>query len=298
MNLHSLIGEKLADQLADIKNHENTTYTDSVIFHCYWNKEIEMNQLFSILSCYLTNVKDTNNKIILWTDFNIDLVKNKTIYLLLSEYCEIRYFNHIKERIETPLDNHDVESGYLNIPSFYSDYVRLILLSKYGGMWFDLDIIFFKSFDYLFSNYDTFVMTWGSATHPNGPIFWSRNKELIDEITNRFIKHGCGHLGFQDSFMDRGENQLHFSLESDLGLTVLPCGWFDPMFCVGIKDTIPEDWDFANWFKDNNNEYFYDDAYCYHWHNRNHLPIEENSPFARRIKILIEELGLQNIISS
>lgn len=289
MNLHRLIKENLADQLADIKNHEKTTYVDPVIFHCYWDKEIGINQLFSILSCYLTNVKDTNNKIVLWVEYDPRTYANKPIYSLLSKYCEIKQFDHMKERIDTPLDGHDIKSGYLSIPSFYSDYVRLILLSKYGGMWFDLDIIFFRSFDYLFENNDTFVTTWEFFNHPNGPIFWSKNKELIDEIVRRFIKHGCGHLGMQDSFQSRNENQWHFSFESDLNLTVLPCGWFDPIFIEAVRE--------EKWFENNNNEYFYDEAYCYHWHNRNHLQIEVNSPFHRNIKKIVEGLGLQNIIN-
>jgi hypothetical protein len=54
--------------------------------------------------------------------------------------------------------------------------------------------------------------------------------------------------------------------------------------------------DFTKWFENNDNEYFYDDIYCYHWHNRNHLNIEVNSPFYRNIKKVLEKLNLEKTI--
>jgi hypothetical protein len=289
MNLHSLIGESIFNQLKDIEKHDKITYEDPVTFHCYWNKEIGTNQMFSILSCYLTNVKNTNNKIILWGESDIDSYLENPIYKIIKRYCEIKHFDHLSERIGTPLEGHILQKEFMSIPAFYSDYLRLILLYKYGGMWFDLDIMFFKKFDYLFNTYDNFMPTWERTNYPNNAIFWSRNNSIIEDLINLFLKHGCGHFGMQDTFNNRNENQKHFNFDSDLKINVLPCGWFDSLW-------IDNPCDFDTWFKDNNNEYFYDDAYCYHWHNRNHLQIEKNSPFHRRIKIIVDELNLHDII--
>ena len=290
MKVHHLVNSSISDQLADIKLHEDIVYNDPVIFHCYWNKDIGINQLFSILSCYLTNVKDKNNKIILWHDFDIETLSNTNIYLLLKRFCEVKHFDYLKEKVGTPLESYLIDkNGYLSSPSFYSDYLRLITLYKYGGMWFDLDILFFKKFDYLFSKYDSFLSTWERSNHPNNALFWCRDKNILKIIIERFLEYGGGHFGMQDSFGNRKENQIHFSLDSTLEINVLPCGWFDSMW-------ISEPSDFSLWFKNNNNEYFYDDAYCYHWHNRNHLTIEKGSPFDRNIVKVIEELGLQDII--
>ena len=297
--LHHLIDSSISDQLSDIKSHEDIKYTDSVTFHCYWDNNIGPNQLFSILSCYLTNVKDTNNKIILWHDFDIKECIEKPIYKILSRFCEVKFFDHLTERVGTPLESYEVDRDkYLSLPPFYSDYLRLIMLYKYGGMWFDLDILFFKNFDYLFSKYDSFFPNWGKrshlqqtikvSNHPNNAIVWCRDKNIIKRLIERFLKYGGGHFAIQDTFGNRKENQIHFSSEN-LEINVLPCAWIDSMWVDNPSD-------FELWFKNNNNEYFYDDAYCYHWHNRNHLPIEKNSPFYRRMKIIIEELGLQNTI--
>lgn len=290
MKLHELINEKVDSQIKDINYHENLIYDDEVIFHCYWNKGIEINQLFSILSCYLINVKDTNNKIILWHDFDIKKYIETPIYNLLSRFCEVKHFDYLSERVGTPLESHQINRNeYLSLPAFWSDYLRLIMLYKYEGMWFDLDVFFFKKFDYLFSTYDSFLPTWEKCKHPNNVIFWCKDKEIIKSLIERFIKYGGGHFGFQDTFSTRGENQNNFNLDSDHNLNILPCAWFDAMF-------LEEESDLSKWFKNNNNEYFYDDTYCYHWHNRNHLPIEKGSPFHRNIVKVIEELGLQDTI--
>ena len=216
MKVHHLVNSSISDQLADVKLHEDIVYNDPVIFHCYWNKEIGRNQLFSILSCYLTNVKDTNNKIILWQDFDIETQVNNPIYLLLRRYCEVKYYDNSVERVGTALENFEIESEYLKIPSFYSDYVRLSLLSRYGGLWFDLDMIFFRKLDYLFEKYDNFVTTWATSPHPNGVPFWSRNKKVIDDLIVKLIDNGGGHFGFQDTFSTRGELQKNFFFDSDM----------------------------------------------------------------------------------
>ena len=191
MVLHNLINESLFDQLKDIKTHDENTYEEPVIFHCYWNKEIGIDQMFSILSCYLTNVKNTNNKIILWCESEIDIYLDKPVYKILKHHSiEIKHFDHLSERIGTPLDGHILHKEFMSIPAFYSDYLRLILLYKYGGMWFDLDVIFFKKFDYLFNTYDIFLTTFARLNYPNNAIFWSRNQNVIEDLIRMFLKHG------------------------------------------------------------------------------------------------------------
>lgn len=290
MILHKLIKEDINTQLEDIKNHESTEYNNNVIFHCYWGNNIGFNQVISILSCYNTNIKNTNNKIILWVD---SIENDNQLYGFISNYCEIRHFNHLTERIGTPLENYNlflVNQLYTRL-SFYSDYVRYILLSKYGGLYFDLDIFFYKKFDYLFSKYKNFVYTWEHGNHPNGAIYFvnKENKITVDKFINYFIQYGHGHFGFQDSFQTRGENQKYFNFESDIELNVLPCAWFDPIF-LGGGDVL------TDWFDASKGPVLFEDAYCFHWHNRNHLEIQINSPFYVAIKKLIKDLDLEKII--
>lgn len=279
MILHKLSHSSMEDQILDIKNHADSMINPT-IFHCYWNHNIGYNQIFSILSCYTTNIIGTDNKIILWTEDRED-----PNFAFLRNFCEIRYFEHFEERKNTPLEEYKLSEN-IRIPSIYSDYVRYIILSKYGGVYFDLDIFFFKKFNYLIDKYQNFVYAWERQNYPNGAIYYVSpvDKKVIDKFISYFIEFGSGHFGFQDCFNNRGLNQKYFNFESDIELNVLPCAWFDP-------EWINKECNFDKWFVSNNNQYFYDDVYCYHWHNRNNLSIENSSPFERNI------LKIKNILN-
>ena len=71
-------------------------YNKQVIFHCYWNGNLNEKHLYSVLSCYFFNVLNNKHKIFLWLENNISNDINKEI----SKYCEIKQFalNDEKER--------------------------------------------------------------------------------------------------------------------------------------------------------------------------------------------------------
>jgi hypothetical protein len=64
-------------------------YTKSVLFHCYWNGNLNEKHLYSILSCYYFNVYNNKHKIILWLENNTPNEYNSQI----EKYAEIRYFS-------------------------------------------------------------------------------------------------------------------------------------------------------------------------------------------------------------
>ena len=115
-------------------------YDKRVIFHCYWNGNLNEKHLYSVLSCYYFNVLNRNHKIILWLENNRPNDINKEI----SKYCEIKQFSlqTEKEKSEIFID-YSYKFGGI---TFYSDFVRVLLLYNYGGCWFDLDCFFFKKF--------------------------------------------------------------------------------------------------------------------------------------------------------
>lgn len=272
MILHSLIKSDLQSQIDDIKNHTSENFKEDIIFHCYWDKGIGANQIISILSCYETNIKGTGNKIILWTK-----EKENINYDFLEKFCEIRYFDDDVESQGTPLEKSKFNPSLSQ--SFFSDWVRYVLLIKYRGVWFDLDIFFFKSFAYLVNKYRNFVYTWGKTNYPNGAIYSISDSEVAEKTVAELLKFN-NHLGFQRDYQLIG---LNSGFDLDVNLNVLPCAWFDPKW---IDDDNFESWFFKN------SEYFYDDVYCYHWHNRNHIPIQTGSPFYRNILLLKSKLNL------
>ena len=187
-----------------LSHNLNGTYDKPVIFHCYWNGSLNEKHLYSVLSCYYFNV--LNN-----TPNNI----NKEI----STYCEIKQFsiNNEKEKSEI-LKNYNYNFRGI---TFYSDFIRVLLLYNYGGCWFDLDCFILRSFDPIFKNYENEVCVyqWEKQPYPNNAIFISlepksvKMKNNIDFIINR--NRGWG---FQQALL---------TYDLPLDMLVLPCSWFD-----------------------------------------------------------------------
>lgn len=249
-------------------------YDKSVIFHCYWNGNLNEKHLYSVLSCYYFNVLNHKHKIILWLENNTPNDINKEI----GKYCEIKQFSLQTEKENTNFIKNDFY--YNKILSFYSDVVRYLLLYNYGGCWFDLDCFFLRNFDPIFKNYEkeVCVYQWEKQIYPNGAIFISlelkspKMKENIDFIINRNIG-----WGFQEA-------QLTYNLP--LNMLVLPCSWFDGIW---LRNYGHDDF-FKNTKKIYTFDNFFNGSFCYHWHNRWDKPIGKNSIIKQLVKIIENNL--------
>ena len=58
------------DETIKLANKLTGEYDKSVIFHCYWNGNLNEKHLYSVLSCYYFNVLNRKHKIILWLENN------------------------------------------------------------------------------------------------------------------------------------------------------------------------------------------------------------------------------------
>lgn len=278
MILHPLLDASLEEQLRDIDSHSGG-FLGAELLHCYWNGPVSKRQLASLASCYMANVEGTGSRIVFWTDSLPDEGQAR----LLERFCEVRVFDPIEEARGTVLEGRGYEA-LRKWPSFYSDYVRYAALLKHGGFWFDLDVLFFRSFAPLMARWPCFVYSWGRSRHPNGALFYCRDRKPVEDMALLLMAHGGSHLGFQDSFSERGSAQkdlLEYSAEA--GLHVLPCGWFDP-------DWIEEGGSFENLFKAGAPAYV-SRGYCYHWHSRV-TPIEEGSAFWNACRELEGRYGI------
>jgi len=90
-------------------------YHDSVIFHCYWNGNLNEKHFYSILSCYYFNVFNNKHQIVLWLENNTPNHYNEKI----EKYCEIRQFSLEKEKDNTTFV--PKEFFYNKVLSYYSD---------------------------------------------------------------------------------------------------------------------------------------------------------------------------------
>jgi hypothetical protein len=255
----------------------NSSYNKSVIFHCYWNGNLNEKHLYSILSCYFFNVYKNKHKIILWLENNIPNNFNKEI----SKYCEIKNFSLQNEKNKTDfLKNYNC--NFNNI-TFYSDLARILLLYNYGGCWFDLDCFFLRNFDPIFKHFekDISVYQWENENYPNNAIFISLEPKSIKMKNNiNYIKNRNKGWGFQEA---------HLTYDLPLDMLVLPCSWFD-------GDWINNSYNIGttNFFKNTDKKYNFDNffkgSFCYHWHNKWNVQIEEKSIIKQLVNIIISKL--------
>ena len=251
----------------------NGGYDKNVIFHCYWNGNLEKQHLLSIKSCYYFNVLNKSNKsIILWLENNVP----NTINDKIREFAEIKEINIDTEKQGTFLSDKNIKKNLkLNIATsgkpFYSDFVRLVLLYKYGGCYFDLDVVFLRSFEPLFNKFenDICAYAWEYQPYPNNAILISLipNSDNLKSIIEYIITRNKG-FGFQQS-------QLTYDLPIDI--LVLPCAWFDPIFIENPTQRRNSKFFIENTNVKYNLNNFFSGAFCYHWHNFGSMNINNSS---------------------
>jgi hypothetical protein len=255
-------------------------YNKPVIFHCYWHGNLNEKHLYSILSCYYFNVYRNKHKIILWLENNIPNKYNTEI----EKYAQIRYFSLISEKTNTDFIKNNFY--YNKSLSFYSDFVRTLLLYNYGGVWFDLDCFILRNFDPIFSNFENeiCVYQWENQYYPNNAIYISLEPKSLKMKKNIefIIERNCG-WGFQEA-------QLTYNLPLDM--LVLPCSWFDANWIDNPYNI--ERCNFDNFFKNTDKQYnfdnFFNGSFCYHWHNNWNNTVEDNSIIIQLVKIIQNNL--------
>ena len=257
----------------NMANNLKGEYNKSVIFHCYWNGELNEKHFYSILSCYYFNVYKNKHKIIVWLENNKPNIYN----IEIEKYAEIKYFSLDDELINS---NYFTTIPYYNKElRFYSDVVRYLLLYNYGGIWFDLDCFILRSFDPIFYNYENkiCIYQWETQNYPNGAIYMSLipKSEIMKSNIEYIINKNCG-WGFQEAIL---------TYDLPLDVLVLPCSWFDPSWI-----TNPYNINFDDFFINKNKEYNFDNffkgSFCYHWHNQWNKQIEDNSIIMQLLEII------------
>jgi hypothetical protein len=273
-----LINQTDYTETIQVAENLNGEFNRSVVFHCYWNGALNEKHLYSILSCYYFNVYKNKHKIILWLENNHPNQYN----LEIQKYAEIHYFSLNDEINNTNFIEKNVY--YNRSLSFYSDLVRYVLLYNYGGVWFDLDCFFLRSFDPLFSNFENeiCVYKWENKNYPNGAIYISlepkseKMKKNIEYIIN--LNRGWG---FQEA---------NLTYDLPLDMLVLPCSWFDGDW-IENPYNIGLDKFFEKSDKEYNFDNFFKGSFCYHWHNRWYNSTYEKSIIMQLVKTIQNNMG-------
>lgn len=265
-------------------------YESSVIFHCYWQDTahrgaLTEKHLYSILSCWYFNVRNNKHKIILWLENNQPNEYNDEI----KKYAEIRYFDPAELTKGTILDGYIpthplFDKNQRHQVKLYSNFVRMVLLYKYGGCWFDLDCFFLRSWDPLFAAFSDelcfYQLTRRSA---NNAVVLSLQPQSpqVENFLRFSISQNKG-WGFFDG-------RLKFANAKTVDALILPCSWFNPSVLSGQSFAYRKG--FLHKTKTKHNfDNFYKGAFCHHWHNAWNIKIDETSPMLQLVKIIKDDI--------
>jgi len=241
-------------------------------FHCFWKGVISDLHLMC-----LESLKEThpNCTVLFWTPNLLEVrgsyswIKIKRLFkdkIILQEvtYDHFKQANSIQYtdyRMLVEIMQEDINQ-YRSHVAYASDILRFVVLNLYGGVWFDLDVLFLRNFDSI--KMKRYVSQWGTAPCGNAAILkLEKGHDLIQKL-----KH------YTQPFYPT----TSFRLENNIDLTIIPSTFFD-IHWQTPTDLIP----FKTW-----DEFFQQEEldlpkeiYAYHWHNR---WVNPPPPFYQKLK--------------
>jgi hypothetical protein len=260
---------------------------NKIIVHFYWRVPLEFGrkQVLPIKSVLVNNydINKNNLEINLWS--NVDLSDNE--YLKeLKDYINIKVWDPFEELKGTILEE-NIDYYKQNIIHdsknwIASDFFRLLCLHKYGGFYFDMDVLILRDLSPL--NNLEFLYQWGSSgTTPNEPnIFYNGAIMRLNKESSASLKLVKETLNIRSAGETTNWSSIIYSKIIDNNLNYLPCAWFNTEWCLNDNDRI----NFFNdinynmtVFKKENNIELFEGAFTWHWHNKWTEPIEEGSKF-------------------
>lgn len=245
-----------------------------LIYHTVWFGPLNAKTLTSVKSCYYYNVRMAGNKaasdreIWLWVD-HIDQAQKDPLYQNFSQYVHWKEYDFEYERVGSPVENWHPRHA-VNRKPFMADLARDIFLYKYGGFYFDMDLITLRSWDPLLKEYPDQMLAyaWERQNYPNNAFLYSPAKHpTLLALFNFMMKKNCDTFGFQ---------ACKLAYDTDVPLTVLPCRWFDDGWMEG-----PEK--YSSFFADQTetSDWSIPGAFGFHWHNQWDTVIHPRSKFAQ-----------------
>ena len=282
------------DYCIDYLNKTNFNNYYNHDFHCYWFGNINYKHLICLKSCIITqnNIINKKNKIYVWLDKK-NGYNQKNIQKLgeLKDYIEIKCYDPDNESIGTLFENkkfiHEdgkrIKSRW-NLLKFRSDFARMIILYKYGGLYFDLDIIFLRDLSCILDL--EFCSAWSNLFKKagnNAILNFKKNSEICKTIMQKYIQR----IEYEKKELYLGYNQIIYD-KTLKDILCLPCSYFDPVWVLHdtkSKSKYCKLSNLDNFFKKTyenvkiNN--FFKGIFTYHWHSRDNHKIEKDSYFDR-----------------
>jgi len=223
-----------------IENYDIEAFSDTLKYHGVWFGNVYDHLVLCIASLFTTQ---KNPEVILWTD------KESYPKLIKLQKIFINYDFKIKLGCEFIEDCKSYESV-----TFRSDKWRFEILQKYGGIYFDLDILFLKDISW-FVNYGKPIVQEGfpgENVFNSAIVYYPPNHKELKYILSRI---GQVSFGWTKLFEIQ---RISSDYEADLiENSMTDRGW------IGLEPSFD-----AFFMKKGITPECLGNSYVYHWHNR------------------------------
>lgn len=269
----SYIDDERRKQLKEeILNRQKNTdiKKEKIIAHAYWYGEIGRKQAFSILS-YLATQDLSQTEVWLWLDEESGYAGyEQNVYLKgLLPYIKIKKYNPKDELKGVICFNRIIFTQKDNL-AYRADGFRLLVLYKYGGLYFDLDICFLEDVLCLCKK-QGWCYGWEKQAYANNALLYFPRDGENSLIKYLFFK-AQRKAPMPWAVFNYTDRKLRH-------LIVYPYQLFDPAWMNQNHEASDESFDLF-FQSDGFSKDFYPGALAYHWHNRWELTVEEGSNFA------------------
>ena len=282
-----IFGQEVEVSLYAGASHDSTFYNtkSSILFHTYWCGYFDRKQCLSIKSLLATQNSYSYN-VWLWIDEkDKDINENNPWLKQIESRVQIKYYDpqrDVTEDIFKPVKFLFKENRNL---AFRADSFRMWALYRYGGVWFDLDIMFLKDLYDLLKGPE-FVYAWEKCYYANNAVIYMRSGSYINEYLARKVVKKCTTQPW--SLFDYSDRKLR-------NLCVYPASLFDPVW-VGREGEYPiesfEDFFVKSQDPSTKSMDLFPYSYAYHWHNCWKTNIERDSYFELFEKEFNNMLGI------
>lgn len=267
--------KEIYEKNINIENRMRITKTiedEKVIFHTYWYGEIGRKQAFSIKS-FLVTQNTSKVELWLWLDeksgFN-NYEKNEYLKPLLP-FIKVKKYNPLINLNGSVFENYKWIFDQKERLAYRGDGLRMWALNQFGGLWFDLDVMFLKDFEPLLQRHE-FSYAWEYQPYANNAVLYLRKNSYINNyLEQKILKYKTTRPWILFKYTDKKLKNL----------MIYPCHLFDPIWqdvVENSKDIEKPINDFKDFFKEFNNEFkkkeyinsykdFFKESFAYHWHN-------------------------------
>lgn len=238
--------------------------------HTFWIGDIGSKQLLCLKSFVCTQDM-TKIELILWMgdeDSYTKAINNTSLISLFRNYenVSIRLWDLQKEITNTSFEKIAWYFKWERPLPYVADDFRIIALNKYGGLYFDMDIMFVKDFQPLLLGHE-FVYAWETQPFANNALIYLRKGSFLNhQISRRMLKKKSSQPWVV----------FNYNYKRIQTLMIYPCSLFDPLW-MGYKQGMPIK-SFADFFRKFDSDFrkdpqvrsykdFFPGIYAYHWHN-------------------------------